>query len=123
MAIYSLFLTIFVFGVSFPCFSNQQSLLLQLKNNLTFNSTMSTKLVKWNQSVDCCSWEGVTCNEGHVIGLDLADEYISGGIDNSSSLFSLQHLESLSLAYNDFGYFHEIPSKFGKLANLSYLNL
>ncbi|KAE8039092.1 hypothetical protein FH972_011535 [Carpinus fangiana] len=121
MAIYSLFLTISVFVASVPCFSNQRSLLLQLKNNLTFNSTMSTKLVKWNQSADCCSWEGVTCNEGRVIGLDLADEYISGGIDNSSSLFSLQHLESLSLAYNNFS--HEIPSQFCKLENLSYLNL
>ncbi|KAE8039089.1 hypothetical protein FH972_011532 [Carpinus fangiana] len=100
MAIYSLFLTIFVFGASAPYFSNQQSLLLQLKNNLMR-----------------------TCNEGHVIGLDLVDEYISGGIDNSSSLFSLQHLESLSLAYNDFNYSHEIPSEFDKQANLSYLNL
>ncbi|XP_059429259.1 receptor-like protein 19 [Corylus avellana] len=124
MAIYSLFLmTISVFGVSSPCFRNEQSLLLQLKNNLTFNSTMSTKLVKWNQSADCCSWDGVTCNEGRVIGLDLTNESISGGLDNSSSLFSLQHLESLSLAYNDFNYSHEIPSEFDKLANLSYLNL
>ncbi|XP_059429264.1 receptor-like protein 6 [Corylus avellana] len=123
MAIYSLFLTISVFGVSSPCFRNEQSLLLQLKNNLTFDSTMSTKLVKWNQSADCCSWEGVTCNEGRVIGLDLTNESISGGLDNSSSLFSLQHLESLSLAYNDFKYSHEIPSEFDKLANLSYLNL
>ncbi|XP_059429257.1 receptor-like protein 6 [Corylus avellana] len=84
---------------------------------------MSTKLVKWNQSADCCSWEGVTCNEGRVIGLDLTNESISGGLDNSSSLFSLQHLESLSLAYNDFNHSHEIPSEFDKLANLSYLNL
>jgi Leucine-rich repeat (LRR) protein len=123
MAIYSLFLCISVFGVSSPCSGNQQSLLLQLKNNLTFNSTMSTKLVKWNQSADCCSWEGVTCKEGHVIGLNLTNEFITGGLDNSSSLFSLQHLESLSLAYNHFNYSHEIPSEFDKLANLSYLNL
>ncbi|XP_059429430.1 receptor-like protein 7 [Corylus avellana] len=124
MAIYALFLmTISVFGVSSPCFRNEQSLLLQLKNNLTFNSTMSTKLVKWNQSADCCSWQGVTCNEGRVIGLDLTNESISGGLDNSSSLFSLQHLESLSLAYNDFNLSHEIPLEFDKLVNLSYLNL
>ncbi|XP_059461896.1 receptor-like protein 6 [Corylus avellana] len=84
---------------------------------------MSTKLVKWNHSADCCSWEGVTCNEGRVIGLDLTNEFISGGLDNSSSLFSLQHLESLSLAYNDLNYSPEIPSEFDKLANLSYLNL
>ncbi|KAE7997653.1 hypothetical protein FH972_002268 [Carpinus fangiana] len=84
---------------------------------------MSTKLVEWNQSADCCSWEGVTCNDGRVIGLDLANEFITSGLDNSSSLFGLQHLERLSLANNDFSYSHEIPSEFDKLTNLSYLNL
>jgi hypothetical protein len=36
------------------------------------------------------------CNlqEGRVIGLDLTSESISGGLDNSSSLFSLQHLQT-----------------------------
>ena len=87
-----------------------------------FNSTLSTKLVKWNQSVDCCSWVGVTCNEGLVIGLDLTNESISGGLNNSSSLFNLQHLQNLSLAFNDFNN-SQIPSEFDKLANLSHLNL
>jgi Leucine-rich repeat (LRR) protein len=96
--------------------------LLQLKNNLTFDPAMSKKLVKWNQSVDCCSWEGVTCNDGRVIGLDLGNKSISGGLDHSSSLFCLQHLQSLSLAYNNFNSY-PIPSKFQKLSNLRYLNL
>jgi uncharacterized protein YjbI with pentapeptide repeats len=123
MPIYSLFLiSICVFGVSGQCFGNQQSLLLQLKNNLPFDPTTSNKLVKWNQSVDCCSWEGVTCHEGRVIGLDLTNEFILGGLDESSSLFRLQHLQSLNLAYNDFNSSH-IRSEFGKLANLNYLNL
>jgi Leucine-rich repeat (LRR) protein len=108
--------------VSRQCLDNQQSLLLELKNNLMFASTKSTKLAKWNQSVDCCSWEGVTCNEGRVIGLDLTYEYIFGKLDNSSSLFGLQHLQSLSLADNIFQNF-QIPSEFDKLTNLSYLNL
>ncbi|XP_062171110.1 receptor-like protein 43, partial [Alnus glutinosa] len=93
-----------------------------MKNNLTFDPAMSNKLVKWNQSADCCSWEGVTCHEGHVIGLDLTSESISGGLDDSSSLFSLQYLQSLDLAYNDFNS-SQIPSKFDKLTNLSDLNL
>jgi Leucine-rich repeat (LRR) protein len=123
MVIYSLFLSICVFGVSAgQCFGNQQSLLLQLKNNLTFNPAMSTKLARWNQSTDCCSWEGVTCYEGLVIGLDLTNESISGVLDNSSSLFSLQHLQSLSLAYNSITNSY-IPSEFDKLVNLRYLNL
>jgi Leucine-rich repeat (LRR) protein len=121
--IYSPFLiSICVFGVSGQCFGNQQSLLLQLKNNLTFDPAMSNKLVKWNQSADCCSWEGVTCHEGSVIGLDLTSESISGGLYDSSSLFSLQYLQSLDLAYNDFNS-SQIPSQFDRLTNLSYLNL
>jgi hypothetical protein len=67
MVIYSLLLSISVFGVSGQCFGNQQSSLLQLKNNLTFDPAMSKNLVNWNQMVDCCSWEGVTCNEGRVL--------------------------------------------------------
>jgi Leucine-rich repeat (LRR) protein len=122
LPICTLFLNFGVFVVSHQCLGNQRFLLLKLKNNLKFNSTMSTKLAKWNQSINCCSWEGVTCNEGHVIGLDLAYEFISGGLEKSSSLFSLQHLQSLSLAFNDF-HNSQIPSEFERLANLSYLNL
>jgi Leucine-rich repeat (LRR) protein len=96
--------------------------LLKLKNNLTFNPAMSTKLARWNQSTDCCSWEGVTCYEGLVIGLDLTNESISGVLDDSSSPFGLQHLQSLSLASNSITYSY-IPSEFDKLANLCYLNL
>lgn len=81
----------------------------------------SNKLVKWNQSVDYCSWS-VTCHEGRVIVIDLTNESISGGLDDSSSLFNLQDLRSLSLAYNNFNS-SQIPSQFDKLANLSYLNL
>jgi Leucine-rich repeat (LRR) protein len=86
-----------------------------------FDHASSTKLVHWNQSVDCCSWEGVTCNEGRVIGLDLTNESISGGFDSSSSLFSLQYLQHLDLACNNFS--DQIPSQFDRLTNLSYLNL
>ena len=108
--------------VSGQCFGNQQSLLLQLKNNLIFDSAFSAKLVHWNQSADCCSWEGVTCEEGRVIGLDLTNESISGGLENSSSLFSLQHLQNLSLGYNNFNK-SQIPTEFDKLMNLRSLNL
>jgi Leucine-rich repeat (LRR) protein len=107
--------------VSGQCLGNQQSLLLQLKDSLVFDRASSTKLVHWNQSVDCCLWEGVTCNEGRVIGLDLTNESISGGFDSSSSLFSLQYLQHLRLACNNFS--SQIPSQFDRLTNLRYLNL
>ncbi|KAM7523046.1 hypothetical protein LguiA_012948 [Lonicera macranthoides] len=105
------------------CLEDQRSLLLQLKNTLTFDSSFSTKLVQWNHTKDCCLWEGITCSKaGHVIGLDLNSESITGGIDNSSGLFSLQFLQSLNLAYNDFN-FTQIPFSFINLTSLTYLNL
>ncbi|KAM3737767.1 hypothetical protein ACB098_09G081100 [Castanea mollissima] len=78
--------------------------------------------MRWNESVDCCSWEGVTCSEGRVVGLYLDNEPIYGGLDSSSSLFHLHYLQHLSLAYNDFNN-SCIPPEFGNLTNLSYLNL
>ncbi|XP_070676357.1 receptor-like protein 7 [Malus domestica] len=60
---------------------------------------------------------------GHVVGLDISSQSISGGIDNSNSLFDLQQLQSLNLANNVFSYGSHIPSAIGKLTNLRYLNL
>ena len=123
----SIFLTISIHVVSGHCLDDQKSLLLQFKNSLNFNTTLSTKLVHWNVARDCCSWEGVTCSnesfsKGHVIGLNLNNESIYVGLDYSSSLFSLQHLQDLSLAFNNFNN-SQISPGFGNLMNLSYLNL
>ena len=97
--------------------------LLQLKNSLRFKSNESVKLVTWNQSLDCCSWGGVSCDSsGHVVGLDLSSELISGGFNSSSSLFNLHHLRRLNLANNRFNS-SQISPGFGKLGNLVYLNL
>ncbi|ONI03890.1 hypothetical protein PRUPE_6G288800, partial [Prunus persica] len=92
------------------CIEGQKSSLLQLKKSLIFDSSASSKLISWNSSTDCCSWVGVTCTSGRVVGLDISSESVSGGIDNSSSLFDLQHLQSLNLAYNGLGYGSQIPS-------------
>ncbi|XP_020208409.1 receptor-like protein 6, partial [Cajanus cajan] len=92
------------------------------KNNLIYEPESSNKLSSWNQSTACCRWKGVTCDkESHVTGLDLSEELISGGLDNSSSLFSLQYLQHLNLSYNNFN--SEIPSTFNKLENLTSLSL
>ncbi|KAJ0513062.1 putative leucine-rich repeat-containing, plant-type, leucine-rich repeat domain superfamily [Helianthus annuus] len=111
-------------SVSGQCQSDQQSVLIQLKNDLHFNSSLATKLVSWNPNVtDCCNWLGVTCSTtGQVIGLDLSNETISVGINDSSVLFGLQSLESLNLAANNFN-FSQIPSRFGSFASLKNLNL
>ncbi|XP_024187612.1 receptor-like protein 7 isoform X3 [Rosa chinensis] len=105
------------------CIEAQKQSLLHFKQSLGFNSSESSKLITWNSSTDCCSWLGVTCStNGRVVGLDLSSESISCHIDNSSSLFQLQHLQSLNLAENDFNG-SSIPSAIGKLTELRYLNL
>ncbi|RYR14495.1 hypothetical protein Ahy_B04g071081 [Arachis hypogaea] len=102
------------------CLSHQQFMLLNMKHNLVYNPSKSTKLVHWNQSgvVDCCQWNGVSCNNGHVTGLDLSQESISGGLHNSSSLFNFEHLHSLNLAFNNFASF--IPSLHLDLSNAGF---
>lgn len=108
--------------VSSKCTNDQQSLLLQLKHNLIFNTSASdSSMVQWSPSTDCWTWDGVTCNDGRVVGLHLSDKAITGGLTQNSSLFNLRFLESLDLSFNYFGV--PIPSNFGKLTSLRYLNL
>ncbi|KAL5550525.1 hypothetical protein UlMin_000701 [Ulmus minor] len=107
-------------AVSPQCLSDHQSLLLQLKNELLPIAPYSTKLLQWSPNSDCCSWEGVTCKEGRVTGLDLSNELISAGIENST-LFNLQSLENLDLSNNNFN--STIPARIGNLTSLNYLNL
>ncbi|OIT00992.1 PREDICTED: receptor-like protein 12 [Nicotiana attenuata] len=109
--------------VSSQCLDDQKSLLLQLKGSLQYDSSLSNKLARWNKNTsDCCKWDGVTCDSsGHVINLELDNEAISGGIENSSALFSLLYLEKLNLAYNRFNV--GIPVGIDNLTNLKYLNL
>ncbi|KAK4407603.1 Receptor-like protein 35 [Sesamum angolense] len=105
------------------CLEDQRTLLLELKNDLIFNSTLSRKLVLWNQTQDCCTWNGVECDgTGHVISLQLDGEGISGGIHNSSSLSGLRYLKRLNLADNDFGGV-QIPEGILNLKNLTHLDL
>ncbi|MCD7463392.1 hypothetical protein HAX54_050475 [Datura stramonium] len=110
-----------LFLVSSQRLEDQKSLLLQLQGSLQYNSSLSTKLARWNQNTsDCCNWEVVTCDSsGHVIVLELDNETISSGIENSIALFSLQYLENLNLAYNMFNV--GIPTGIYNLANLKYL--
>ncbi|KAL4613946.1 hypothetical protein ACB092_07G019400 [Castanea dentata] len=127
MPICSLFLNfgIFVVSQSQSCLSDQRDLLIGLKKSLIFNRTLSTKLLHWNktQFPNCCLWKGVYCSkEGRVVDLDLFNESITGGLDNSSPLFGLHYLQTLNLSFNKLNS-SQIPSQFGNLTNLFYLNL
>uniref|UniRef100_M1BZU9 Verticillium wilt resistance n=1 Tax=Solanum tuberosum TaxID=4113 RepID=M1BZU9_SOLTU len=105
------------------CLGDQKALLLKLKNGLTFDSSRSTKLVRWNQNTDCCQWPGVSCDQkGHVLVLELDNEAIFSGLENPTSLFDLQYLEKLNLAYNHLNSI-QIATEVYKLTNLTYLNL
>ncbi|KAL7136194.1 hypothetical protein ABFS83_10G013100 [Erythranthe nasuta] len=121
LSIYSINnLSSLVFG---QCLEDQKYLLLGLKSNLIFNSSTSNKLVEWNRSTDCCSWNGVECDAaGHVISLQLDHESISGGIEDSEYLFRLTYLERLNLAFNHFNG-TEIPKGIHNLTELTHLNL
>ena len=82
---------------------------------------------------ECCMWEGIGCDNstGHVNQLNLRNPYdpntgafgrsrLGGMI--SDSLQELKHLHYLDLSGNNFEDYH-IPSFFGYLQNLRYVNL
>ncbi|XXG72713.1 hypothetical protein AAC387_Pa07g1749 [Persea americana] len=118
-------------GSSSNCLHHEKLALLQFKHGFLiergyYNS--SSRLDSWNPAIDCCSWEGITCDEGtsHVIGLNLSSSldtrssWIEGQTD--SSLFRLRSLQKLNLSWNNF-YPHPILSGLGHLTNLTHLNL
>ncbi|KAL1542450.1 xyloglucan:xyloglucosyl transferase [Salvia divinorum] len=111
------------------CLRHQEILLLKLKHELIFNSSLSTKLVRWNESGECCKWHGVECDaSGYVVSLQLDGEAISGGIGELSSLFRFKYLQKLNLAFNylDMNYppiLIPIPKSIGNLTYLTHLNL
>ncbi|KDO63338.1 hypothetical protein CISIN_1g044830mg [Citrus sinensis] len=82
------------------------------------------KTKSWNKDGDCCSWDGIICDEmtGHVIGLDLSSSWLLGTLHPNSTLFLLHHLQKLNLACNDFNG-TKISSNFGQFTKLTHLNL
>ncbi|KAM4133838.1 hypothetical protein ACJW30_01G362100 [Castanea mollissima] len=118
------------------CHGHERSYLLQFKesfviiNNdksISFDPWAYPKVASWKlegNSSDCCSWDGVECDEftGHVIGLDLHSSYLYGSINSSNSHFNLVHLQRLNLADNHFNH-SQIPSTISNLSKLTYLNL
>jgi hypothetical protein len=104
---------------------------------LTFKESIvdpSNQLSSWIGE-ECCMWKGIGCDNitGHVIQLNLRSPYDPytayedverlrlGGLVNDS-LLGLKHLHYLDLSSNCFED-TTIPSFFGHLQNLRYLNL
>ncbi|KAF8391106.1 hypothetical protein HHK36_023407 [Tetracentron sinense] len=111
------------------CLHDQSSALLQFKQSFSIHKFASQyptnypKTESWKPDTDCCHWDGVTCDKanGHVIGLDLSNSWLYGPFHSNTTLFHLRHLQTLSLAYNDF-YPSPIPYGFHLLTNLTHLN-
>ncbi|XP_058005964.1 receptor-like protein 43 [Hevea brasiliensis] len=117
------------------CHDDERSSLLQFKEGFVIDNSIygcdpsaPSKIESWKlfhgESSDCCSWDGVECDEetNHVISLDLSSSCLFGSIKSNSSLFHLLQLRRLNLAYNDFN-FSQIPAQVGHLLRLTHLNL
>ncbi|AEE76719.1 disease resistance protein [Arabidopsis thaliana] len=107
------------------CRSDQRDALLELKKEFPIHSNGSHHVttLSWNKTVDCCSWEGVTCDAtlGEVISLNLVSYIANTSLKSSSSLFKLRHLRHLELSHCNLQ--GEIPSSIGNLSHLTYLDL
>ncbi|MBA0733622.1 hypothetical protein Gogos_017615, partial [Gossypium gossypioides] len=109
------------------CLPEDTSALLQFKNTLFIDEDALcpySKTQSWNESTNCCTWEGVTCDKvtGQVISLDLSCSMLTGSLYPNTSLFRLQGLKRLDLSFNNFSG-TSIPSGFSQLVSLTYLDL
>ncbi|KAG5574068.1 hypothetical protein H5410_063834 [Solanum commersonii] len=121
-----------VSSISILPHKHQTISLLKFKQSFTIHPSEDTydcpkpypKRSSWNTSRDCCSWDGVVCDDitGHVIELDLSCSNLTGTIDSNSSLFQLSHLQRLDLSFNNFSNSHISP-EFGKFSSLKHLHL
>ncbi|CAA7027968.1 unnamed protein product [Microthlaspi erraticum] len=130
--ILSFFNSVFVFAspVKHLCRPDQRDALLEFKSEFHFHTTAAgEKIATWRNNTDCCSWEGISCdnNTGMVIELDLNNKFglwdksLSVPLRSNSSLFRLQHLQSLYLSDNDIS--GVIPDSIGNLKYLRVLKL
>ncbi|KAJ7949594.1 putative Leucine-rich receptor-like kinase family protein [Quillaja saponaria] len=87
-------------------------------------TSRSNILSSWESEVDCCRWEGISCNNrtGSVITLNLKFYYRLGGEIDPSILCELQYLEYLDLSGNNLGG-QRIPKCIGSLKHLINLSL
>ncbi|KAL3733203.1 hypothetical protein ACJRO7_022690 [Eucalyptus globulus] len=116
------------FSTAQLCHPVQSDALLQFNNSLIVetdtDSNCDPKMTTWTNGLDCCLWDGVTCDNvtGNIIGLDLSYSCLQGTIYSNNSLFALRHLQSLNLAFNNFRTSPILP-ELSVFAELRHLNL
>ncbi|GKV44957.1 hypothetical protein SLEP1_g52093 [Rubroshorea leprosula] len=107
--------------------------LLQFKTSFSINYTVPylgycgknySKIESWKEGIDCCSWDGVNCDNvtGHVITLDLSFDCLSGTFPSNNTLFLLKNLKSLDLSFNDFR-LSKIPPEISQFTRLKHLDI
>ncbi|GKV44618.1 hypothetical protein SLEP1_g51781, partial [Rubroshorea leprosula] len=121
------------------CSHEEALALLQFKTSFSINYTVPdadycvdnfytkpnySKIESWKEGIDCCSWDGVSCDKvtGHVIALDLSCSFLYGTFPSNSTLFFLRNLQSLNLALNDFR-LSKIPSEISQFTRLKHLDI
>nr|GMD81526.1 receptor-like protein 12 [Ipomoea batatas] len=110
-------------GLDPKCLPDQKSVLLQIRTEITYNSSESTKLVLWDEGGDCCRWPGLSCNAatGYITSLDLSDDKsITGGF-NVSLLYKLPSLSVIRL--DEVKFSAPFPDFFTDFTNLTVLSL
>jgi len=110
------------------CRHDQRNALLEFKHefprvNESNQIPYDVSLSSWNKSIDCCSWEGVTCDaiSSEVISLNLSHVPLNNSLKPNSGLFKLQHLHNLTLS--NCSLYGDIPSSLGNLFRLTLLDL
>ncbi|CAA0213931.1 unnamed protein product [Arabidopsis thaliana] len=87
------------------------------------NVSSSVFPLNWNFSIDCCSWEGITCDDSsdsHVTVISLPSRGLSGTL--ASSVQNIHRLSRLDLSYNRLSGSLP-PGFFSTLDQLMVLNL
>ncbi|CAN6901457.1 unnamed protein product [Brassica oleracea] len=117
LSFYFLFLTV----SEAVCNPQDQETLLWFSGNVS--SPVSP--LKWNPSVDCCSWEGITCDDSlnsHITNISLPSRGLFGNL--TSTILSLHSLTHLDLSHNRLlgplppGFFSSLDQL--RVLNLSY---
>ncbi|KAF8074432.1 hypothetical protein N665_1102s0015 [Sinapis alba] len=106
------------------CRPDQKDALLEFKSEFQLNGNAANeKTLRWTNNTDCCSWDGITCDikSGKVVELNLWGSSLNGPLRSNSSLFRLQHLQSLNLSSNNLAGI--LPDSIGNLKYLKVLKL
>ncbi|GLT40071.1 hypothetical protein SLA2020_142290 [Shorea laevis] len=127
------------FSTTHLCSHEEALALLQFKTSFSINYAVPdpdicvdwfhtksnySKIESWKEGIDCCSWDGVSCDNvtSHVIALNLSCSFLYGTFPSNSTLFFLRNLQSLNLAFNDFRD-SKIPSKISQFTRLKHLDI